>query len=78
MNILVIYLLIGCIVSFVTYDELEKQNITGDQILSNENYSVRKWFQEHPNCFKLTVILTFVVIIFIWPYVLYKMIQEKQ
>lgn len=52
--------------------ELQEENITGDDILSMAEPDVRLWFQEHPKCYKASVYITLFVVVLIWPYFLFK------
>ena len=77
MNLFLIYITVGYFVSLFVYNKLEEENITGDQILSQANYNVRFWFEEHQNCYKVTIAAALLLIIIIWPYILYKMINNN-
>ena len=72
-DVLTIYLVIGFFVSVMTLYALEENNVTGEQILSYANFEIRNLFMNHPMLYKAIVIICFLVIIFIWPYVLYRM-----
>ena len=76
MALLMFYLTIGCFVSLFTLNELQKEHITGEQILTLAEPKVRLWFQEHPQAYTFVVILSLFVIILIWPYELYRMFND--
>lgn len=72
MDFITIYLILGVIIDFMIYAQLEDDGITGDNVLAIIPDEYRLWLINHPNVYKLLVIIAFVLIIFIWPYVLYK------
>ena len=76
MQIFIAYLLIGCMVSFLIYNYLDNKGITGEQILTYTDSNTRIWFKEHPLCYKFSVILAFLIIMLIWPIVLFVIIKN--
>ena len=73
MDIWFFYIFIGIIIAFMTYTKLEEDGVTGDQILSMLPINTNMWLREHLSVYRICVLVAFVVIIFIWPYVLYKL-----
>lgn len=70
------YLFIGVIISITVYYDSVNEGITGDMILSQFDDDTKRKCLDNPDLFKFGMICTFVVIIFVWPYVLYKLLTS--
>jgi hypothetical protein len=77
-TVMFIYFLVGFIVSLWLYDYVDDGSISGETILSFLHPRISVWFREHQVSFEICVMLGFVLIIFIWPYVLYRVIDYEK
>lgn len=73
-----IYLLIGCFITFMILNKTDELGITGDMVIDRFDYPVRIWLREHPNIYRLGLMIALFAIVFIWPYVLYKLMNEDE
>lgn len=73
MDFLIFYILCGLFMGAMFYNEIRAAGITGEQILLCFPPRISCWFREHPMAFKLTLIVTFVIGVIAWPYVVYKL-----
>lgn len=71
------YLICGILVVFMAYEELEENKITGDQLLSRFPEQMRNWFANHLFIYRLSIVLTGLAIVFIWPYVIFKNMYDN-
>lgn len=72
------YIITGAIVSFMLLFKADELGITGDMIISELEFEEQKFLRQHPNLYKFGVMLVLLAIVFIWPYVLYKIIKTYE
>ena len=70
------YIITGAIVSFMLLFKADELGISGDMIISEFEFEEQEFLRQHPNLYKFGVMLVLLAIVFIWPYVLYKLVQE--
>jgi hypothetical protein len=76
MTVFLAYLLIGYFVSVFVFYRVEDEGITGEQVLSLMDYKLRIWFTDHPKVYMTSILLALIAIMFVWPFVLYKLFKN--
>ena len=77
LNLFFYYILTGCFVSFLVYKKVSDMGYTGERIVSFFDDDLRIKCKNNPNLYRYAMYLMFLVIVFIWPYVLYKMLNKE-
>ena len=72
-----IYLMIGFYLAFMIYCALEDEGVNGDHIIQYLPFKLATFLSEHPNYYVLFIILVAIIIITIWPYIMYIMWRNR-
>ena len=72
-----VYLLCGMLIVGTFLYTARKNNISGEQVLMTLSPKTSVWFREHPVMYHLAVSLFLLLVVLLWPYVMFRMIFPK-
>ena len=73
-----VYILCGVLlVGTFLYAVSNNSNICGEQVLMTLSPKISVWFREHPVMYHLAVSLFLLLVVLLWPYVMFRIIFPK-
>ncbi len=72
-----IYVLCGVLLVGTFLYAASKNNICGEHVLMSLSPKISVWFREHPVMYHLAVSLFLLLIVLLWPYVMFRIIFPK-